>query len=444
MAKNKAGQVGSRMTAAQKEAANAARLAKAAKQAAKQAAKKAAKQQEAEKVNFNYIQLKAIKLALWVGLTQGAQDTSWEVEVQKYFNTSEAVQKPRAGKRVAPSVKTKPVVKTITKADKFAPSANKAVDPIIDTVVDDSNKTLKDALKKVMYNTFYDQQKEAVADLIFARKSEIHAAYMNQYESYKAELKATISVVVDEFESIKAQVNQDLNAWANQEVQAYNSQLATDFEAAKPVLLQEVLDKAQLSIDVNVVASMMEQARAEKEAAKVAAAKELAQKKLAAIDAYNKASKIAATKSIADKDKSALAKAKKDLFYSTKLTTALACKAVINNSKEVAKLNKEQAQQYLELFRELQALVKQAQDAVGTKAFKDLLNKIYKVGGALSALFKSISNELGYSFNVALENILNNELQAINSIESVMSLSEKEKNNRRVIVDVLDKLEALS
>jgi len=261
----KAGQVGNRMSEAEKAKANAARLAKAAKQAAK-TANKSAKAKKAKSV-FKAVQAKKIALLVFVGLIPtDLVEPTWD-------NAQKFVQKPRAAKKVAPSVNTKPVVKgnTGTKADQFAPKPNKAVDPIINTVVDDSNKALKDALKKAMYKTFYEQQKGAVADLIFERKSEIHAAYVAQYESYKAELKATISVVVDEFESIKAQVNQDLNAWADQEVQVYERDLASGFEAAKPVLLQEVLDELALPFDSSNVTTMLATAKAEAEAAKQAA-----------------------------------------------------------------------------------------------------------------------------------------------------------------------------
>lgn len=260
----KPGQVGNRMSEAEKAKANAARLAKAAKLAAKTSGK--SKTAKKTKSVFKAVQAKKIVLAVFVGLIPtNLVEPTWD-------NAQDFVEKPRAVKKVAPSVKTKPVVKgnTGTVADKFAPSANKAVDPIINNIVDD-NKELKDALRKVMYDTFYKQQQEAVADLIFARKSEIHAAYVAQYEAYKQEIKSVISVVTDDIESIKAQVNLDLNAWADQEVQAYESELAADFERVKPNLMQEVLDELALPFDSSIVTTMIADAKAEAEAAKQAA-----------------------------------------------------------------------------------------------------------------------------------------------------------------------------
>lgn len=253
----KPGQVGSRMSAAQKEAANAARLAKAAKQAAKSATKtKAAK---AVKSAFRKVQSQKIALAVFVGLIPtDLVEPTWD-NAQDFV-----VEKPRAAsKKVAPS----------SKAVKFAPKPNKVVEPVLEVITSavDPNKDLKDALRKVMYDSFYKQQQEAVADLIFARKSEIHAAYVEQYEAYKANIKSVISVVTDEFESIKAQVTLDLNAWADQEVQAYESELAADFEKAKPSLMQEVLDELALPFDSSVVTTMIADAKAEAEAAKQAA-----------------------------------------------------------------------------------------------------------------------------------------------------------------------------
>lgn len=435
---SKAGQVGSRMSQAEKAKANAARLAKAAKIAAKNANKsKAAKK---TKSVFKAVQAKKIALAVFVCLIPtDLVEPTWD-NAQDFV-----VEKPRAVKKVASSIKTKPVVKgnTGTKADKFAPSANKAVDPIINEVIDD-NKELKDALRKVMYDTFYKQQQEAVADLIFVRKSEIHAAYVEQYEAYKANIKSVISVVTDEFESIKAQVNLDLNSWADQEVAAYEAELNFNFEAHKSTLMQEALDETELPDGVNAdtIFTLIAQAKEAEEAAKVVAAKELATKKLAAINAYNNKQKTEVKQSLEDKHLASLAKAKKEIFFYSKVVTAQAAKAVVSNCSSVAKMNKEQAKQYLELFLELQSLVKKAKDVAGTKEFTAVLNAIYKVGSALSALYKTLSNDLGYALDVALENILNTNLQELNSVESVKSLSEKEKTNRRVIVVALDKLES--
>lgn len=425
----KQGQVGSRMTAAQKEAANAARLAKAAKVAAKTAGK-SAKAKKAKSV-FKAVQAKKIALAVFVGLIPtDLVEPTWD-NAQDFV----VVEKPRAAKKVAPS----------SKAIKFAPKPNKVVEPVLEVITGvDPNKDLKDALRKAMYESFYKQQQEAVADLIFAKKSEIHAAYAEQYEAYKANIKSVISVVTDEFESIKSQVNLDLNSWADQEVTAYEAELSSNFEAHKSILMQEVLDEAELPDGVNAdtISALIAQAKEAEEAAKVMAAKEQAAKKLAAIDAYNNKQKTEAKQSMLDKHLASLAKAKKEIFYYSKVTTAQAAKAVVTNCSSVAKMNKEQAKQYLDLFLELQALVKKAKDVAGTKEFTAVLNAIYKVGSALSALYKTLSNELGYSFDDALENILGSNLQELNSVESVKSLSEKEKTNRRVIVVALDKLES--
>jgi hypothetical protein len=427
----KQGQVGSRMTAAQKEAANAARLAKAAKQAAKTANK--SKTAKKAKSVFKAVQAKKIALAVFVGLIPtDLVEPTWD-NAQDFV----IVEKPRAAKKVAPS----------SRAVKFAPKPNKVVEPVLEAAAVsllDPNKDLKDALRKAMYESFYKQQQEAVADVIFAKKSEIHAAYVEQYEAYKTNIKSVISVVTDEFESIKSQVNLDLNSWADQEVTAYEAELSSNFEAHKSTLMQQALDEAELPDGVNAdtIFTLIAQAKEAEEAAKVVAAKEQAAKKLAAIDAYNNKQKAEAKQSIADKHLASLAKAKKEIFFYSKVTTAQAAKAVVTNCSSVAKMNKEQAKQYLDLFLELQALVKKAKDVAGTKEFTAVLNAIYKVGSALSALYKTLSNELGYSFDDALENILGSNLQELNNVESVKSLSEKEKTNRRVIIVALDKLES--
>jgi hypothetical protein len=425
----KQGQVGSRMSEAAKEAANQARLAKAAKIAAKTAGK--SKTAKKAKSVFKAVQTKKIALAVFVGLIPtDLVEPTWD-NAQEFV-----VEKPRAAKKVATS-----------KAVKFAPKPNKVVEPVLEAVVAsvvDPNKGLKDALRKAMYDSFYKQQQEAVADLIFAKKSEIHAAYVEQYEAYKANIKSVISLVTDEFESIKAQVNLDLNAWAVQEVASYEAELSSNFEAHKSVLMQEALDEAELpdGVDADTISALIAQAKEAEEMAKVVAVKEQAAKKLAAIDAYNNKQKTEAKQSITDKHLASLTKAKKEIFFYSKVVTAQAAKAVVTNCSSVTKMNKEQAKQYLDLFLELQALVKKAKDVAGTKEFTAVLNAIYKIGSALSALYKTLSNDLGYALDVALENILNTNLQELNSVESVMSLNEKEKTNRRVIVVALDKLES--
>jgi hypothetical protein len=437
----KQGQVGSRMSEAAKEAANQARLAKAAKQAAKTANKsKAAKK---AKSVFKAVQVKKIFLTIMVSLipTEIVSST-WDNAIDNYVEPKKAVNKPV--KKAAAKV-SKPFVGTGTKADKFKPSPVKVVEETISSVLpQDPNKDLKEALKKAMYDSFYKEQSEAVANLIFAKKSEIHAAYTQQYKEYKDSIKSVISVVTDEFESIKAQVNLDLNSWADQEVASYEAELSSNFEAHKSVLMQEALDEAELPDGVNAdtISALIAQAKEAEKQAKLQAAKDAAAKKLAAIDAYNNKQKAEAKQSIVDKHLACLAKAKKDIFYYSKVVTAQATKAVVTNCSSVTKMNKEQAKQYLDLFLELQTLVKKAKDVAGTKEFTTVLNAIYKVGSALSALYKTLSNDLGYSLDMALENILNTNLQEFNSVEAVMSLSEKEKTNRRVIVVALDKLES--
>lgn len=427
---SKSGQVGNRMSEAEKAKANAARLAKAAKIAAKTAGK--SKTAKKAKSVFKAVQAKKIALAVFVGLIPtDLVEPTWD-NAQEFV-----VEKPRAAKKVA----------TSSKAVKFAPKPNKVVEPVLEAVVasvSDPNKDLKDALRKAMYDSFYKQQQEAIVDVIYSKKSEIHAAYVAQYEAYKANIKSVISVVTDEFESIKAQVTLDLNSWADQEVSSYEAELSSNFEAHKSVLMQEALDEAELPDGVNAdtISALIVEAKEAEEVAKVVAAKEQAAKKLAAIDAYNNKQKAEAKQSMTDKHLASLTKAKKEIFFYNKVVTAQAAKAVVTNCSSVTKMNKEQAKQYLDLFLELQALVKKAKDVAGTKEFTAVLNAIYKIGGALSALYKSLSNDLGYALDVALENILNTNLQELNSVESVMSLSEKEKTNRRVIVVALDKLES--
>jgi hypothetical protein len=427
---SKSGQVGNRMTEAEKAKANAARLAKAAKIAAKTAGK--SKTAKKAKSVFKAVQAKKIALAVFVGLIPtDLVEPTWD-NAQDFV-----VEKPRAAKKVA----------TSSKAVKFAPKPNKVVEPVLEVAiasVSDPNKDLKDALRKAMYESFYKQQQEAVSDVIYSKKSEIHAAYVEQYEAYKANIKSVISVVTDEFESIKAQVTLDLNSWADQEVSSYEAELSSNFEAHKSILMQEALDEAELpdGVDADTISALIAHAKEVEEVAKQQAIKNAAAKKLAAIDAYNNKHKTEAKQSIADKHLASLAKAKKEIFYYSKVVTAQAAKAVVTNCSSVTKMNKEQAKQYLDLFLELQALVKKAKDVAGTKEFIAVLNAIYKVGGALSALYKTLSNDLGYALDGALENILNTNLQELNSVEVVMSLSEKEKTNRHVIVIALDKLES--
>lgn len=255
----KPGQVGSRMSAAQKEAANAARLAKAAKIAAKTANK--SKTAKKARSVFKAVQAKKIALAVFVGLIPtDLVEPTWD-NAQDFV-----VEKPRAAsKKVAPS----------SKAVKFAPKPNKVVEPVLEVITSavDPNKDLKDALRKAMYESFYKQQQEAVADVIYSKKSEIHAAYVEQYEAYKANIKSVISVVTDEFESIKAQVNLDLNAWADQEITAYEAELSSNFEAHKSILMQEALDEAELpdGVDADTIFTLIAQAKEAEEAAKQAA-----------------------------------------------------------------------------------------------------------------------------------------------------------------------------
>ena len=254
----KPGIVGNRMTAAQKEAANQARLAKAAKQAAKASTKtKAAK---AVKSAFRKVQSQKIALAVFVGLIPtDLVEPTWD-NAQDFV-----VEKPRAAKKVAPS----------SKAVKFAPKPSKVVEPVLEVMasVVDPNKDLKDALRKAMYESFYKQQQAAVADVIYSKKSEIHIAYVEQYDSYKANIKSVISVVTDEFESIKAQVNLDLSSWADQEVTAYEAELSSNFEAHKSILMQQALDEAELPEGVNAdtINSFIAEAKKAQEAAKTQA-----------------------------------------------------------------------------------------------------------------------------------------------------------------------------
>ncbi len=445
---NKAGQVGNRMTQAEKDKANALRLQKAAKIAAKTANK--SKTAKKAKSVFKAVQAKKIALAVFVGLIPtDLVEPTWDNAQDFVEQPKKVVNKPiqkakskttRAAKQVAPVV-----ANTGTKADKFKPSPVKVVEEVVSSVLpEDPNKDLKDALRKAMYDSFYKEQSEAVANLIFAKKKEIHAAYTQQYAEYKANIKSVISVVTDEFESIKAQVTLDLNSWADQEVASYEAECVANFEAHKSTLMQEALDEADLpdGVDADTISALIVQAKEAEEAARVVAAKDAAAKKLAAIDAYNNKQKAEAKQSITDKHLASLAKAKKEIFFYSKVVTAQAAKAVVSNCSSVTKMNKEQAKQYLDLFLELQALVNKAKDVAGTKEFNAILNAIYKIGSALSALYKSLSNDLGYALDVALENILNTNLQELNSVESVMSLSEKEKTNRRVIVVALDKLES--
>jgi hypothetical protein len=437
----KQGQVGSRMTEAAKKAANAARLAKTAKKAAKASTKKAEKlaKLQAEDSAIKEQKVKQEIKEANVSKNAFAILTNLELVEPTWDNAQDfVVEKPRAAKKVAPS----------SRALKFAPKPNKVVEPALEAVVAsivDPNKDLKDALRKAMYDSFYKQQQEAVADVIYSKKSEIHTAYTQQYAEYKANIKSVISIVTDEFESIKAQVTLDLNSWADQEVTAYEAELSSNFEVHKSILMQEALDEAELPEGVNAdtISALIAQAKEAEEAAKVVAVKEQAAKKLAAIDAYNNKQKAEAKQSMLDKHLASLAKAKKEIFYYSKVTTAQAAKAVVTNCSSVAKMNKEQAKQYLNLFLELQALVKKAKEVAGTKEFTDVLNAIYKVGSALSALYKTLSNDLGYSLDDALENILHSNLQELNGKDTQVSpLSSKERTNRSVIIVALDKLEA--
>ena len=440
----KPGIVGNRMTAAQKEAANQARLAKAAKQAAKASTKtKAAK---AVKSAFRKVQSKKIALAVFVGLIPtDLVEPTWD-------NIDQFTTQVIADEQVAPVVSNpvkvkvsynKPKAKknlTGTRADKFAPSAPSEV--IEEAIPKASSDFLKDALRKAMYNAFYEEQSLALEAYYEASRSSIAARYEQQYKDYKLSLVDAINSVVVETDSIKAKAKQDVILAYEADEAKYEKDWQQWFEDNKSSAIDEVLQEVELPIDSSLVIALIEEAKEAEEAAKVVAVKEQTAKKLAAIEAYNNKQKAEAKQSFADKHLASLAKAKKEIFFYSKVVTAQAAKAVVSNCSSVAKMNKEQAKQYLDLFLELQSLVKKAKDVAGPKEFTAVLNAIYKVGSALSALYKTLSNELGYSFDDALENILGSNLQELNSIESIKSLSEKEKTNRRVIVVALDKLES--
>ena len=444
MAKNKAGQVGTRMSEAEKAKANAARLAKAAKQAAKASTKtKAAK---AVKSVFRKVQASKIALAVFVGIIPtDLVEPTWD-------NIDQFTTQVIADEQVAPVVSNPVKVKvsynkpkanknlTNTKADKFAPSAPSEV--IEEAIPKASSDFLKDALRKAMYNAFYEEQSLALEGYYEASRSSIAARYEQQYKDYKLSLVDAINSVTVESNTIKAKAKQDVILAYEADEAKYEKDWQQWFEDNKSSAIDEVLQEVELPIDSSLVIALIEEAKAEEEAAKVVAVKEQTAKKLAAIEAYNNKQKAEAKQSFADKHLASLAKAKKEIFYYSKVTTAQAAKAVVSNCSSVAKMNKEQAKQYLDLFLELQSLVKKAKDVAGTKEFTTVLNAIYKVGSALSALYKTLSNELGYSFDNALENILHSNLQELNDVESVKSLSEKEKTNRRVIVVALDKLES--
>jgi hypothetical protein len=442
----KQGQVGSRMTEAEKAKANAARLAKAAKQAAKASTKtKAAK---AVKSAFRKVQASKIALAVFVGIIPtDLVEPTWD-------NIDQFTTQVIADEQVAPVVSNPVKVKvkvsynkpkankalTNTRADKFAPSAPSEV--IEEAIPKASSDFLKDALRKAMYNAFYEEQSLALEGYYEASRSSIAARYEQQYKDYKLSLVDAINSVTVESNTIKAKAKQDVILAYEADEAKYEKDWQQWFEDNKSSAIDEVLQEVELPIDSSLVIALIEEAKEAEEAAKVVAVKEQTAKKLAAIDAYNNKQKAEAKQSFADKHLASLAKAKKEIFFYSKVVTAQAAKAVVTNCSSVAKMNKEQAKQYLDLFLELQALVKKAKDVAGTKEFTAVLNAIYKVGSALSALYKTLSNELGYSFDDALENILGSNLQELNDVESVKSLSEKEKTNRRVIVVALDKLES--
>ena len=271
----KQGQVGSRMTEAEKAKANAARLAKAAKQAAKASTKtKAAK---AVKSVFRKVQASKIALAVFVGLIPtDLVEPTWD-------NIDQFTTQVIADEQVAPVVSNPVKVKvkvsynkpkanknlTNTKADKFAPSAPSEV--IEEAIPKASSDFLKDALRKAMYNAFYEEQSLALEAYYEASRSSIAARYEQQYKDYKLSLVDAINSVTVESNTIKAKAKQDVILAYEADEAKYEKDWQQWFEDNKSSAIDEVLQEVELPIDSSLVIALIEEAKAEEEQAKAEA-----------------------------------------------------------------------------------------------------------------------------------------------------------------------------
>ena len=268
---NKAGQVGTRMSEAEKAKANAARLAKAAKQAAKASTKtKAAK---AVKSVFRKVQASKIALAVFVGIIPtDLVEPTWD-------NIDQFTTQVIADEQVAPVVSnpvkvsySKPKAKknlTGTRADKFAPSAPSEV--IEEAIPKASSDFLKDALRKAMSNAFYEEQSLALEGYYEASRSSIAARYEQQYKDYKLSLVDAINSVTVESNTIKAKAKQDVILAYEADEAKYEKDWQQWFEDNKSSAIDEVLQEVELPIDSSLVIALIEEAKAEEEQAKAEA-----------------------------------------------------------------------------------------------------------------------------------------------------------------------------
>jgi hypothetical protein len=316
---------------------------------------------------------------------------------------------------------------TNTKADKFAPSAPSEV--IEEVIPKSSSDFLKDALRKAMYNAFYEEQQEALQDYYQASKSSIAAKYEEQYKDYKVSLVDAINSVVTEANTIKAKAKQDVILAYEADEAKYVQEWDKWLEDSKSFAIDEVLQEVELPIDSSLVIALIEEAKTEEEAAKAEAVKDAKAK----TDRAKQQQKI-------DADLDLLYQAKKQCFYFKNKVSAIAAKAIMNTAKDKAKVALAKA--YYEVFVKLEDAITKAEQAAGTKEFKALLSKVYDAGKVWSGLWKTNTKELGFSFDSMLEVELQQAVISINKMAETRRLTKSELTDRKLFDSLLDELES--
>lgn len=316
---------------------------------------------------------------------------------------------------------------TGTKADKFAPSAPSEV--IEEAIPKSSSDLLKDALRKAMYEAFYEEQQEALKDYYQASKDSIAAQYRQQYEDYKVSLVEAINSVVAEVDTIKANAKEDVILAYEAEEVKYVQEWDKWLKDNKSSAIDEVLQEVELPIDSSLVMTLIDEAKAEEETAKLEAIKEAKAK----ADKAKQQEKINA-------DLDLLYQAKKQCFYFKNKVSAMAAKVVMTTAKDKAKAALAKA--YYEAFVKLEDAITKAEKAAGTKEFKALLNKVYDAGKVWSSLWKANSKELGFSFDSMLEVELQQAIFSINKTAETRRLTKSELTDRKLFDSLLDELEA--
>ena len=221
------------------------------------------------------MQASKIALAVFVGLIPtDLVEPTWD-------NIDQFTTQVIADEQVAPVVSNpvkvkvsynKPKAKknlTGTRADKFAPSAPSEV--IEEAIPKASSDFLKDALRKAMYNAFYEEQSLALEAYYEASRSSIAARYEQQYKDYKLSLVDAINSVTVESNTIKAKAKQDVILAYEADEAKYEKDWQQWFEDNKSSAIDEVLQEVELPIDSSLVIALIEEAKAEEEQAKAEA-----------------------------------------------------------------------------------------------------------------------------------------------------------------------------